>query len=259
MPKILMWDVETARMVLRIETYSLKQYSTYLSPDWIESDIWMPCASWKWLGDDYIASTSVLKDMSRFERDFRDDYHVIKTLYDLVNAADILIAHNGDNFDWKIFTARCVFHGLPPPKKPLMIDTLKAARKEFKFSSNSLRYLCRFLGLPLKDESPDWSLVAAGDADEILNCERYCRGDIKALEALYLRLRPYITNHPNLNAILEGVHHETCPKCSHWDIERRGYAYTKAGKYQRYSCRPQTGGCGGWFKSKKNLKTVELR
>lgn len=259
-PKILLWDLETAKMKLSHYTYSLKQFSKYISPDAIERDIWMVCGAWKWLDQPYVASTSVLNDPERFKENYADDYHVVKTIHDLLSEADILIAHNGDNFDWKIFTARCIANGLEPPSKPLMIDTLKAARKEFKFSSNALRYLARFLGVEDKGQSPKWDKVAVGDVESIKFCEQYCRQDIRTLEGIYLKMRPYITNHPNFNAILDGTHHKTCPKCGHWDVQKRGFDYTKTAKYQKYSCKTQTGGCGGWSRDKKNLKaTPDLR
>ena len=273
-PRILLWDIETARMKLELETYQLKQYSKYLPSEAIVRDIWMPCAAWKWMHEPYVASTSVLQDRDRFEACYWDDYHVVKTLHELINGADILIAHNGDNFDWKMFNVRCIHHGLEPPPKPIMIDTLKAARKEFKFASNKLSYLAKFLDVSLKDDSPNWGLVSSGDAEEIASCERYCRGDIRALEGVYLKLRPFMTNHPNLNVMMDGTHHNCCPSCGHWDLEKRGtqqvnkegrrlyvsgYRFTGAGKYQRYKCNRATGGCGANAYKSKNLTKAEIR
>ena len=258
-PKVLLWDLEVAKMHVSRFVYDLKQYSSYIPHKAIQRDKWILCAAWKWIDEGYVASTSVLNDPERFKDNYADDYHVVKTMYDLIMQADALIAHNGDGFDWKIFTSRCIFHDLPPPKKPILIDTLKAARKEFKFSSNALGYLARFLNVEDKGQAPDWDAIAFGDAEAIKYAERYCRQDIKTLEGIYKKLRPYMTGHANLNAVLEGVHHHTCPKCGHWDQVKRGFKYTMAGKYQAYACSPATGGCGGWSKHKKNLKTVDIR
>lgn len=256
-PRVLLWDIETMKMLLEMETYSLKQYSKYLNYKDIKRPVSIFCAAWQWYGQPFILSTSVLKDTLRFEQCFWDDYYVVKTLHDVLSQADIIIAHNGDNFDWKMFTARSLYHGLPPVKKPLMIDTLKIARKEFKIESNALGYLCKFLGVENKMESPDWGKIAKGDAEEIERAERYCRGDIRSLRGVYEKLRPFTTNHANLNAI----HGQggNCPKCGHWDLEKRGFNYTKAGKYQAYQCKMKTGGCGGWSQDKKNLKKVDVR
>jgi DNA polymerase elongation subunit (family B) len=257
-PRILFWDVETAKMILRMEVYQLKQYSKYLPHTAIERDIWMPCAAWKWKGQDHTSSVSVLKS-DAFDQCYWDDFIVIDRLHKLMHEADIIVAHNGDNFDWKMLNVRCVSHGLTPPPKPMMIDTLKIARREFRFASNSLRYLAEFLGVEDKGNSPDWSKVSSGDREAIEYCERYCRQDIRTLEGVFYKLLPYATNLPNINTLMDGVHHNICPSCGHWDLEARGYRYTKAGKYQRHQCRPQTGGCGSWSQSKKNLKKVDIR
>jgi len=251
-PRILFWDIETAKMIIEMNTYSLKQYSNFLNPMDIKRDIWMVCVAWKWLGDSHISSTSVLNDPERFARDYADDYHVIATIHKLMDSADIVVAHNGDAFDWKIFTSRCIKHNLVPPKKPVMIDTLKVARREFKFSSNQLRYLAKFLDVSDKDNAPEWDLVAHGDREAIQYCEKYCRQDIRTLEGVYLKLRPYITNHPNCSVMLSGVHHETCPKCGSGNFKRNGYKYSQGGKYQAYQC----GECYGFFQGKKNLKEI---
>lgn len=259
MPKILLWDIETAKMRLELEVYQLKQYSNYLPHSAIKRDIWMPCAAWKWLGTNVVGSVSVTKDKKRFEECYHDDFNVVKTLHDLISEADILVAHNGDNFDWKMFNMRCIKHGFTPPAKPLMIDTMKIAKKEFRFASNSLAYLAHFLGVDDKGNAPNWNLIAKGDPEALQYCEQYCRQDIRTLEGVYLKLRPFATNLPNLNAMLNGVHHNTCPSCGHWDLERRGHRYTKAGKYQRLQCKPSTGGCGSWSQNKKNLKSIDIR
>ena len=258
-PKILLWDVETMKMRIEMDTYQLKQYSSYLNWKDIKRPVTIFCVAWQWLDQPIISSTSVLNDMDRFEDCYWDDYIVIKTIHALIEEADVIIAHNGDGFDWKMFAGRCLYHGFPSPKKPLMIDTLKIARKEFRLESNTLGYLCKFLGVEDKMHSPNWDKIAQGDIEEIQTAVRYCRGDIRALRGVYEKLRPYASNHPNLNVILQGVHHHTCPKCSHWDQKPRGYLYTKAGKYRRFQCNIASGGCGGWSQSKKNLTKVDLR
>lgn len=258
-PKILLWDIETMQMRIEMDTYSLKQYSKYLPYQSIKRPVTIFCVAWQWLGQPIISSTSVLKDPRRFERCYWDDYHVVKTIHDLISQADVLIAHNGDAFDWKMFTARCLYHDMEPPKKPVMIDTLKIARKEFKVESNTLGYLCKFLGVEDKMHSPNWGKIAQGDVEEIAEAERYCRGDIRSLRGVYEKLRPHATSHANLNAIIAGEDTHKCPKCLHWDQLKKGFNYTKAGKYQAYQCNVKTGGCGGWSQDKKNLKKVDVR
>ena len=247
LPRVLIFDIETARMVLEVTTYSLKMYSNYLDPMCIKRDLWMPCCSWKWLGESYVASTSVLNDKERFAQNYADDYLVVKTLYDLLSEADIAIGHNVEKFDWRVFTSRCIAHGMMPPPKPKFIDTLKIARKEFQFSSNQLRYLARFLGVADKDRSPDWELIARGDPTEIGYCEQYNRQDVRTTEAVYEKLKSYATNHPNLKLFLTGQHHIACPTCNSPNIQARGFRVLVSKKLQRYQCQD----CGAWTTENK--------
>lgn len=247
LPKVLTLDIETAKMICEVWTYSLKQRSDYLDPMTIKRDIFIVCAAWKWLGENYVASTSVLNDKERFEKNYADDYHVVKTIYDLISEADIVIGHNIQRFDWRVFTSRCIAHGMMPPPLPKFIDTLKIARKEFQFSSNQLRYLARFLGVEDKDRSPDWELVARGDPQEIGYCEQYNRQDVRTTEAVYEKLKPYATNHPNIKLFLTGQHHIACPTCNGPNMGRRGYIVAQAKKYQRWQCSD----CGAWTDERK--------
>lgn len=251
-PNMCYWDIETGMGKVEYYTYDLKQYSNYINPKHVTSPVWISCAAWKFQGSNVVSSTSVLNDPERFKKCYHDDYHVVKVLHELVESVDILVAHNGDRFDWKMFAGRCLFHGLPPPKRPRMIDTLKICRKEFKIMSNSLRFAADFLGVAQKDESPDWELIARGDAREIKNAERYCRQDIRALEGVYLKIRPWDKNHPNHNAYLSGVHHLTCKTCGSDNLKKNGHKYTQAGKYQEYGCLD----CGAHTVDRKNLKVV---
>jgi DNA polymerase elongation subunit (family B) len=251
--RILEWDIETAKARYEFYTYSLKQHSNFLNPDNVTRPVWIFCAAWKWFGQNTVASTSVLKDPERFEKCYYDDFHVVKTLHDLISEADVLVAHNGDNFDWKLFKTRALFHNLPPVKRPQMVDTLKICR-QFKFESASLRYVTRYLDLAEKDEAPDWDEIAQGNADEIRKAEAYCRQDIRALDDLYKRIKPWANNHPNLSVYLN-TNHPICTRCQSDDVRKAGFHCTIAGKYQAYSCNT----CGAWMKDKKNLKQVELR
>ena len=70
----------------------------------------------------------------------------------------VLLAHNGDKFDIKKFNAACIKHDLPPVQERQTIDTLKQARKHFRFDSNRLDYLGRFLEVGEKMETGGYTL-----------------------------------------------------------------------------------------------------
>lgn len=236
-----------------MQTYDLKTYGKYLPHKSVTEPSKMVCVAWKWLGDNHVSSTSVLNDAERFKADPHDDYYVTKVLHALLDSASIAVAHNGDNFDIKSFNARAIYHGFDPIKKVVTIDTLKEARKLLKVESCSLSYLCRMFGIANKDESPDWQKVWESDRSAILECERYCRQDIRALEALYLTLRPWIRNHPNMGLYTPDLPPLTCPICNNHELRTNGTYSTKTGVFQRYRCDKDYGGCGATFRAKKNL------
>jgi len=236
-------------MTVSQQVYSLKQYSTYLPHKGVTDPVKIVCLSWKWLGDSHISSVSVLGDKQRFTLDHSDDAFVVGILRDLLDSADIAVAHNGNGFDLKMAKTRMMAHGLAPIKDPVMIDTLTASRAIGRPESHSLSYLCRYFGLDAKDDSPDWKSVWSGDVQAIKDCERYCRQDVRALEALYLKIRPWIKNHPNLALYMKNQHHMTCPACNSDNIRTNGTFPNRQGVFQRYRCNE----CDKSFHTKKNL------
>jgi hypothetical protein len=163
-------------------------------------------------------------------------------LHSLFSAADILVAQNGDNFDIKMANAEFIQYGLKPTPPHKTVDTLKVARAKFRFNSNKLDDLGARLGLGRK--------VKTGGFDLWLGCLRgqkaawnrmreYNKKDVILLEKIYMKLKPWMTNHPNVNA-LDGV--DACPVCGSTDIQRRGWHMTLAGRKQRFQCQK----CGKW-------------
>jgi len=249
LPRVLLFDIETRFATVEMQTYSLKQYSNYLPHKSVTEPVKIVCLAWKWLGSNVISSTSVMADKERFKENKGDDGYVIGVLRQLLDEADVAIAHNGNGFDLKVAKARMIAHGLDPITDPVMIDTLKASRQISKLESHSLSYLCRYYGLDAKDESPDWRKVWEGDPETIKDCERYCRQDVRALEALYLKLQPWIKGHPNFAKYIKNQHHEACPHCNSDSFQKRGTAARRTGLFQRFHCN----NCKAQFYHKKNL------
>jgi len=237
-PKTLIWDVETSYMLLR--GYDLYPKGGF-SPTAIERDWFMLGAAWKWLGETETKAVSVNP------RSPQNDYQVIEVLHSVLSEAEILIGHNSDNFDYKKFNTRAIKHGFHPISPKKTIDTLKLARKHFKFSSNQLRYIADFLEVAEKDESPDWAACIAGDEEALRHMRKYNRQDVITTEQVYLKLRGFHNTHPNMNVINpvkdvagESVH--VCPKCLSPHLQSRGYAYSRGKLKTRYQCME----CGGW-------------
>jgi len=245
MAKILLLDIETAPNIAYVwgawqQNISQKQ--------WLQKTHIMSFAA-KWLDKDTIIYQ---------ENRSNDDKSIVYSLYTLLDEADIVVAHNGKKFDLPTIIGRGVVHGYRPPSPYFIVDTLTVARKELRLVSNTLANLCEELGLPLKSDHKKypgfvlWVECLKGTEDAWQELKEYNIDDVLALEALYLRLRPYMGNHPNVVHTVNGesVH---CPKCGSTNIQWRGYYYTRAGLcYRRFQCND----CGGWGRSRYTEKDV---
>lgn len=230
--KILIWDIETAPMVVT----SWQLFKPFLSPDNILKESTILCAAWKWLGDKKVEAVAV-------DPAFPDaDGVVVAKLHALLSAADVLVAHNGDKFDLRKFNARALFYGLPPLPPIQTVDTLKVARQYFALNSNKLSYLGQFLGLgkKLHTDYSLWLKVMNGDKEALAHMVKYNKQDVVLLEKVYLALRPYIRNHPNQN--LYGPV-ECCPTCGSKEFVKRGFKHQRTTRRQQFQC----SSCSSWF------------
>ena len=231
--KILFFDIETSPILGYVwqlrETDVLKIVKSWK----------LLCFSYKWI--DSKVKTVSLPQFKNYKKDKEDDSAIVKELWNLFNEADIIIAHNGDKFDIKKSYAKFSEHNLPPPEPFRTVDTLKVARRYFKFDSNRLDALGDYLELGRKIQTGGielWLEVIAGDKQAWRKMERYNRQDVALLEKVYLKLRPFMNNHPNLS-IFNGY---SCPICGGKDLQRRGFSISTTGKRQRMQCTD----CGGW-------------
>lgn len=192
--------------------------------------------AYKWQGTAKISCTSQRTFGSISDKD------VVKSLWKLLNSADIVIAHNGDVFDLKKANTRFLFYNLPPTRKYASVDTLKIARKYFKFNSNKLNDLGEHLGLGSKLKHQGfamWLGCMSGEAKSWKLMEKYNMQDVSLLEKIYLRLLPWAERHPNI-ALIEGVP-GGCNKCGSSLLTRDGFNYTATVKKQVWACSR----CGG--------------
>lgn len=201
--------------------------------------------SFKWLDEPEIFVRG-LPDYPGYKKDPTNDYELVKDMWHVFDDADIIVAHNGDNFDVKKSNARFITHDLPPPKPFKTVDTLKLARKHFKFDSNKLGDLGQYLELGGKLTTTGWALWRGcmnGDPEAWTRMKEYNAQDVALLEKIYIKLRPWATNHPNLNLYSE---QEGCPNCGGLHTQRRGFSHAKVQTRQRWHCQD----CGTWYSGK---------
>lgn len=197
--------------------------------------------AYKWLDQKKVTVKS-LRDYPGYDPTKPCDKALCEDLHKVLDDADYVIAHNGDKHDLRKARARFVKHGLTPPSPFKSIDTLKIARRYFQFDSNSLDDLGQYLGVGRKIAHTGkhlWFGCMRGDPKSWGVMEKYNSGDVALLERIYLRLRPYAANHPDLTFISR---ERACPSCQSPKIQQRGFNMTKAGRKPRMQCQS----CGAW-------------
>ena len=192
--------------------------------------------AWKWLDEDETFCKTIA-DFKGYKKGVVDDKRLIQLAWELLNEADIVIAHHGKKFDLPKLAARFIYYGLAAPASYQVVDTKQVASTKFKFDSNSLNNLGTYLGLGSKVQNGGfdlWVRCIAGDPDAWELMKEYNVQDVVLLEKVYLALRPYITNHPNVSLITGAV--DNCPTCQSDKLQKRGFSYTRTGRKQRYQC-----------------------
>ena len=225
-------DIETTPM----QAYVWKRWKENISLDQTISEWFMICWSAKWLNDDKAFGDCCTTDEMLAE----DDMRICYSLWKVLNEADIVIAHNGNKFDIPKINSRFVVHGFLPPSPYKQIDTLDVAKKNFNFSSNKLDALAGYFNIEHKNPTDFnlWKACMAGDKAALNYMFEYNIKDVEILEKVYLRLRPWIKNHPNL-ATITMADELVCPVCGKKDIIPipGKYAGTAISQYQVYRCR----------------------
>jgi RNase P subunit RPR2 len=94
----------------------------------------------------------------------------------------------------------------------------------------------------------------AGDEKAWRMMKKYNCQDVKLLEKVYLKLLPWIHNHPNMN-LFNRADRPVCTNCGSHHLQSRGYSRTKTQVYRRWQCTD----CGKWQRGKVNDTTPEQK
>lgn len=230
-PRVLIYDIETAPNLAWVWGKYEQNVIEY------ESEWYILCFAYKWLGEKK-AHVLGLDDFANYKPGDENDYGLILKLHELFNEADVIVAHNGDSFDQKKSQARMIYHGLTPPTPYRQIDTKKLARKYFSFNSNKLDDLGDHLKLGRKIQTGGFSLwkgCMMGDKKAWKQMKRYNKQDVELLEKVYLKLRPWMTNHPHMG-MLSG-RPDVCKVCNvAGQIVSKGIQVNQTTAYKRYKC-----------------------
>lgn len=232
-PRVLFLDIETRPA----KVFAWRMYDENISPDQVIEPGGTICFGAKWQGE---------REMI-FYSDWEHGHdEMIRQAHRLFSEADAIVTYNGDRFDIPKLQGQFILAGLAPPPPPTSIDVFKTVKK-LGFDMNKLAFIGPLLkvGAKIKHQGFTlWTKVLDGDVRAQRQMQRYCIQDVKVLEKLYDKVKPYIKNHPHLGET--GA--KDCGACGSHHLQSRGFRRTKAFRIQRLQC--QT--CGSWQDGTRN-------
>ncbi len=193
--------------------------------------------------------------------DERDGYReMLQGIWDLLDEADAVVSWNGKNFDSGHLRRAWSMEGMTPPSPWKEIDLMQGVKKQMRFARNNLDHVAGEYGVGHKHHTDFdlWLDCMGENGPEVMDAawrrmKAYNKQDVALLVELYDLLLPWVPNHPNV-ALINGVE-EGCTYCGSTELQKRGFFYSNAGKFQRYRCNS----CGAWPHGSKRLETVTMR
>lgn len=161
----------------------------------------------------------------------QNDKKMLQDFIKVANEADELVGHNGDKFDLAWVRTRCLFHRIDMFPTYITIDTLKVARSKFKFNSNKLNYIAKYLGIGQKIHTDYdlWKDIVLNKNKEAMDkMIKYCKMDVILLEKVHKELSLHIPAKTHYGVIF-GAYKGSCPECGSDDIIRNNKRVSATG------------------------------
>lgn len=249
--KFLTIDIETAPIL----AYTWGTWDQNIPLEMIVEDWSILSYSAKWKHSDKV----IYSDTSK-EALFRNDYKLVKELWNLLNEANVVLSQNGVRFDIPKINSRFKHYGLPPVTSFQHVDALKINRKNFADTSNKLEFqthkFCKLYKKSGHKKYPGnklWLECMKGNKEAWGEMRDYNQIDVLSLEELYFNvLRPWDSS-VQFN-VFTGNDEYRC-SCGSTDFRKNGYHYSNSGKFQRWTCNS----CGKHHRDAENLLSKEKR
>lgn len=226
MSKLLLLDIETAPAI----AYVWKLWDENIGLDQLIEPGRIICWGAKWLGE---RKTYYADERSGKRKMFQG-------IHALMSKADALVTYNGNCFDLPKLDGAFVEHGIGPIPPVASIDLYQTVKK-LSYQSGKLAFVGPLLNIGAKVKHEGFSLWRScleGDKKAWERMRKYNLQDVRLLDGLYIKLRPFIRNHPYIAATTG-----KCPACGSGNAESRGHRRTKRLLIQRLRCHD----CGIWY------------
>ena len=249
-PKILIFDYETSPAkgyffgsIWETNIIEIIEYEQIL------------CVSWRWYGE---KKTHVIgqDDFKGYKKGVLNDEQLVKYFAPIFDEADVVIGHNSDQFDIKVFNTRLLHWHMKPTLVNKSFDTKKISRNNLHLPSNKLDDIADFLGLERKLPHTGknmWLGCEKGDKKDWKMMKKYCLRDSDIENAVAERLVPFMKSIKDFT----DTERVTCPNplCGSTHMIRRKNRIVKNGYKIQYQCMD----CGSYRSDTKTLKIEDIR
>jgi DNA polymerase elongation subunit (family B) len=245
MQKILLLDIETAPITAKIWRLDAQ----YVSTNQIIEDSHLLSYAAKFLNE-----KKIFYNDQKNIKDKTDDKKLLLELKELLNEADVVVAHNGKAFDIPFILGRMFLKNIDPPSHFEQIDTYRLLKSKFALTSNKLEYVAKYFKLEKYKHKKFsgielWLECLKDNKKAFKELKKYNIQDVIILEKIYLMLRKFI------DSKLYVEDENQCPHClSKNTLQKNGIRYTKYNVYQRYICTK----CFGWSRGKIALNNKKI-
>lgn len=254
---IIYWDLESSLM----EGYFFRMWDENIPMQRIKKHSHLLTASWAF-NDGDVDSIRLTPEQVKTG----DDLLIVVKMIEALNKADVMVTFNGKRFDTKLLNTRALYWGLPPINFPKHIDLMEQAKRKFKFPSNSMQNISKYLGEGGKLDTSGsnlWERCADHTNYQVCNnalfeMETYNKQDIVATRDLHYRMQGWMTNTPNLGVIANNVTGNKTIRCIHCGsddvspIDKN--TYTSASVFNLYRCNVDS--CRGVSRSNRKGDTL---
>lgn len=232
--KILVYDIETSL----VEAQLWGSGQQWVGHNDITTETQIITVAWKWIGSDEVHKL-------HWSMKKKNDEKLITTFMDEYNSADLVVGWNNNSFDNKIVNSRAMKYGLDVNTHVKSFDIMRQVKKVFRLPSYSMAYVSKYLGLQGKLGYDGgirmWKEIQWGDkitaANAMQTMMAYNVQDVVLTEEIYFKLRKYLGNVINVNALdtnlLPTVSAWACPNCGSKKVQLYKTTATPAGTIQR--------------------------
>lgn len=244
-PKMLLLDIETSAAIVG----AFQRWDVNVSQAQVFQESMLLGLVTKWFGDDNYIEIYPTNFKNWSDKD--EQKGMLEKIWRLLDQADYVIGQNSNKFDIPYLNAQFLLHGFSRPSPYKRIDTLRMAKRHFRFPSNSLDSLGEFLGLGRKTKHNGfelWRRCMSGETGGFREMIDYNVQDVNLLEQVYLKLRPWDSTHPNISFQCDDDYSMRCGVCGSDNLEQTGkFAYTNVSQFPLYKC----GDCHSWHRTRK--------